>query len=234
MVGRIECCDITECCRADDCSGVDLIQSLLPNGPLWNMNAQTEHAAYWRATAEVFTELNKALCQEFAETNPCTSSRLLTMWAQVYCFPDCVELTTQRLCEFLALIFDPECPIGTIGFYKKVLAWVMCATDETCGPVILEVNQRGAHAAEWRADFESANENTFVVIAPPSCYMYDKVKDCYFIPQVECLRRYVFPMGITLGYQTDPVGPNGEDVYNVPPENLGTKPQVYYECERQC
>ena len=116
-----ECCEIIEGCHADDCSGFDEVSKLLPSGRLWDINRNSFVGKYFRALGYIKTRFSQLLCNEWDIVDPCKDTRLLPYHAAQYNLPKCVEQSGAMLCEWIKLISDPACPVGSIGFYKKAI-----------------------------------------------------------------------------------------------------------------
>lgn len=230
-------CEIIEPCHTQPCDAVDEVQRLLPNGRMWSLGRGDLIARSFLALAEVKQCVNEAICQEWAEQNPCTAVRLFDYWARLYCFPvECVE--RERFCDWVDLMEDRDCPIGSIGFYKKVIEFVAPNKGIT-----LTVQHPGLLAGKCHvSDPAKPERSVLCVSAPPECFYWQQgdsdAQDgenqrCYFIPEIECLRFYVFPFA-SLGYKTDTANPNGSPIFNVPDANVDVKPEFYYNPKRLC
>ena len=236
-------CVQTEPCHTGDCSGIDAVRQLLPPGRLWDLGRPSEVSSWFQAVGQVQTEVNKCICQEWNELDPCKAIRLFPYWAKLYCLPDCVEQTPEKLCEWIALQESAQCPIGSIGYYKAVIEFVAPGKG-----IELDVKQPGLLAGKCLLDAACAKEAVIQITAPPECYFYEEIPDpecagyiqdgvnpcrCYFIPEIECLRWYVFPL-VSIGYMTNPADPDGADIFGVPEENIAVKPAVFYDPKFPC
>lgn len=235
-------CAIIEPCHVGDCDGLDEVIALLPPGKLWDVNRGGVYGAYMHALGDIKTELNKRICQEWLELNPCTSERLFCYWADIYSLPKCVEHTQENLCEWIELLHG-DCPIGSLGFLRSAIEFAAPGKGIT-----VEVSYPDLGANMPCADNTCAAENALLVTAPPEAFFYDTidvdyprepqdgVDGCrvYFIPEIECLRPCIFPFGLSVGYQTNPIGPAGEDIYGVPDANQAQKPQWQKGCLATC
>lgn len=227
------CCDFIEPCHADECSGLDEVAALLPSGRLWKIDDDRLMSRYFKAIGHVKSDFNALLCQLWAENNPCTADRMFDYWAQVYAFPSCVEQTNEKLCEWIELV-DFGCPKGSLGFLKQAVEFVAPGKN-----IQIELSFPDLGECCPKADECDPEKNQLLITAPPECFYFDDrqgedIDDfagddgcsggVYFIPEIECLRCTVFPFGVSVGVQTNPTGPNGEQFHNVPPENLAEKP----------
>ncbi len=234
-------CFTIEPCHNRNCDGLDEVVSLLPNGRIWHPDRGDLYGRWIHALGHVKTELNKRICQEFNELDPCKSVRLFGYWAKVYSLPECVPQTSEKLCDWIDLIYG-DCPIGSLGFYRRAIDFVAPGKG-----IELNVNLQGVGANCWCADSFCADNNAIVITAPPTAFYYDQTildeigemqdgENCrrYFIPEIECLRRCVFPFGLSLGYKTNPISPNGADIYNVPIQNIADYPIRHSTCDAEC
>lgn len=236
-------CQIIEPCHDRDCDGYDEVLALLPPGRIWNPSRGGVYGNYIRALGDIKTELNKRICQEYRELNPCTADRLLAYWAGVYSLPPCVPQTAEKLCEWIALL-QGDCPIGSLGFLRRAIEFVAPGKGITIDVTYPDI---GANCP--CPDSPCADNNPLVVTAPPAAYFYETVdidgpvewqdgENCrvYFIPEIECLRPCIFPFGLGVGYKTDPIGPDGQDIYGVPVANESVKPKWQRACttEQNC
>ena len=235
-------CLTVEPCHDKPCDGFDEVARLLPKGRLWSLARDSEVSAYFKAVADVKTAINQCICQEWNELNPCLSKRLFDYWAKIYSFPvECVD--KERFCDWVDLMENTDCPIGSIGFYKRVIEFVAPNKGIT-----LQVNQPGMLAGVCQKVNPCADKNVLVITAPAECYFYENTPEqdcvegiqdglnpcrCYFIPEIECLRYYVLPFA-SLGYKTFEVDPNGADIFGVPEENVMDKPDYFYNPKRAC
>lgn len=240
----VECCPVAlEPCHVELCDGLGEVVNLLPSGSLWSVERGGVYASYIRATGHIKSKLNERICQEQGELNPCTSVRLFDYWASVYSLPPCVSQDTDTLCQWIDLIYDPSCPIGSLGFYQRVIDFVAPAKGIT-----ISVNVPDIFSSELCATKPCADDNPIVITAPPACFFYDaECRDYphepqdgidsnkqYFIPEIECLRRCVLPFGLSIGYKTDPTGPNGEDIFDVPVANEASFEHYLEKCGMEC
>lgn len=228
-------CETVEPCATGECDAVDEVQRLLPSGPMWDMGRGGNIAASFLALAAVKSCLNDAICQEQRENNPCTTDRLFDVWANIYSFPiECVE--RERFCDWVDIMDDRDCPVGSIAFYERVIEFVAPGKGIT-----LEVRQPGLLAGNCQVDDPANPENNvFCISAPADCFAWEAsdsdVQDgenerCYFIPEIECLRYYIFPFA-SLGYKTDVPNPNGSPIFGVNAENEAEKPSYFYGLDR--
>lgn len=230
-------CETVEPCHNNPCDGIDEVARLLPKGRLWSLSRDSQAARYFKALGAVKSEINRAICQEWDELNPCKTIRLFDYWAKIYCFPNCVE--PERFCDWVELMEDRSCPVGSIGFYRKVIDFVL--PDKS---VTVDFRQRGLLASQCANDSPRAADNVICITAPADCYSYEASSDtfqdgvngrCYFIPEIECLRFYVLPL-VSLGYKTTEINPNGSDIY-APEATAALKVNYYYDggdCKGTC
>lgn len=232
-------CCITdmEPCHTGDCDGLNEVMALLPTGPVWDPNRNSIYGQYIRALGHIKTELNRVICS-IADMSPCSSELMFGYWAKVYKLPTCVEQTPVKLCEWLDIIFG-ECPIGSLGFLRKAINFV--------NPNLVidfELNVPDGFANGWRSDdwFCAAN-NMLVIKTEAKNYRYfefdgdyphalaDGKNMCrrYFIPEVECLRPCIFPMGLSVGYKTIEIG--DYDINNWEVILRGERPQSSLICD---
>ena len=216
------CCDYVEPCHDGDCDGYDEIVRLLPKGALWNPARPGVYGQIIRFLGQWKTCLNQAICQEWCESDPCKARRRFPYFADKYSFPECVDQTNEKLCEWLALISDKECPPGSIGFLKRAIEFVKPG-------LTVEVNRPEMLAAACCGDAQCATDNPIIISGPPDCFAcsimcfdgirpaQDGANPCkrYFIPEIECIRDTIFPFGMGVGYLTNPQGPNGEEIFGV-------------------
>ena len=230
-------CETTEPCHTGDCSGTDEVQRLLPPGRLWNLGNNALLSRSFQALGNVKTCINQAICQELAERDPCKAQRLADYWAGIYFFPiECADIS--RLCEWVELVENPDCPIGSLAFYRAAVEFLASGKGIT-----LSFNQPGLLAGKClRDDLAQPQNNVICVSAPADCYQWDdsdlSVQDgenerCYFIPEIECLRYHVFPF-ISLGYKTDEINPNGAPIFGVADSAQSPKPSFFYNPKRRC
>ena len=239
MVDLIDdgCCDFVEPCHIDECDGFDEVMRLLPSGRMFQRNDDSLIARFNRALGHINTDISRCICQEWNEANPCTSKRLLPYWAQVYSLPECVEQTGERLCEWIDLL-QGDCPPGSFGFLQLAIDFVAPGK----GITIERVDAPDLGTMPWRGDCHPA----LIVTAPPECFFYDEMSDfelddrrdaCgryYFIPEIECLKCCIFPMGYGVAYQTE-TNTVEEPVMGVPEENIAPMPATcIVRCEQTC
>lgn len=218
------CCDFIEPCHASECAGVEEVQALLPNGRIWDISRNSTSSRYFRAVAHIKSSLNMLLCQQYEELEPCKSVRLFDYYTKLYSLPPCAPQTQESLCEWIGIIYDKDCPIGSLGFYQKVIDFISPNNEIT-----LTLNLPDIFSHEWRSHTLKADEAHLIVTAPPNSYNWfsgpiiegysgqdgQNPDRKYFIPEIECLKRCIFPFGLSIGYKTDPSGPNGEDISGV-------------------
>jgi len=235
----VECGPI-EPCHTSDCSGLDEVLSLLPIGRIWDPSRGGVYGAYIQALGDIKTGLNGRICQEWNELNPCTADRLLPYWASVYSLPGCAPQTAASLCDWIALL-QGDCPIGSLGFLRRAIEFVAPGKGITINVTYPDI---GANCP--CPDSPCAANNPLIVTAPPAAYYYevvpgdypheyqDGVNGCrsYFIPEIECLRPCIFPFGLGVGYQTNPIGPYGQDIYGVPDANELARPKWQRDCNK--
>jgi hypothetical protein len=230
-------CDYIEPCHTDECDGFDEVVRLLPRGKIWNPDRGGIYGGYISALGHIKTELNKRICQEWNEVNPCTSERLFSYWAKIYSLPACVDQTNEKLCEWIDLLNGP-CPIGSLGFIQAAVDFVAPGKG-----ISISVNVGEPGAACCPEELQCAANRQIVVTAPPEAYFFETnaidypfepqdAVSCrvYFIPEIECLRSCVFPFGLTLGYLTDSGGETGEEIFGVPDQNEMIRPIVFNQC----
>lgn len=231
------CISDIEPCHIDDCDGFNEVVSLLPNGPLWNPDRQSIYGQYIRALGHIKTELNRVLCS-MSDMLPCSSEWMFQHWAKVYKLPDCVEQTPEKLCEWLDILFG-DCPIGSLGFLRKVINFV--------NPNLVidfELNVPDGFANGWKSDnLFCADNNILVIKTEAKNYRYyefegdyphesaDGTNACrrYFIPEVECLRPCIFPIGLSVGYKTIETG--NYDINNWEFAEIGERPKSSLICD---
>lgn len=240
MGWQVNNCCITERepCHIDDCAGFNEVVSLLPTGELWNPDRQSIYGQYIRALGHIKTELNRVLCS-MADTAPCSSAWMFNYWSKVYKLPDCVEQTPEKLCEWLDILFD-DCPIGSLGFLRKAIHFV---NPDLSIDFILNVPDGFANG--WRSDdWFCANKNMLVIKTEAKHFRYHNVEGdypheladgknaCrrYFIPEVECLRPCIFPMGLSVGYQTTETGDYDINNWGIIPEGERPKSSLICDC----
>lgn len=238
----MDCVTVIEPCHDDDCSGLDEVTALLPNGRIWSIDRGGTYAGFVKALGHVKTDINQAICQVWNELDPCQSIALFDYWAALYKLPECVDQTQENLCLWIALLYDSSCPIGSLGFLNAAVDFVAPAAGIT-----LTLNQ-DSFAGEWQGDSPCVDSNSLVVSAPAASFFYEEVSRdypheaqdgenacrTYFIPEIECLRYKVFPFGLSVGYQTDTANPNGSAIFNVPVANIAEKPQTFIDCGQEC
>lgn len=230
-------CEIVEPCATAPCDAVEEVQRLLPRGRMWELGRGGPVANSFLALAEVKACVNAAICQEQKEGNPCESDRLFDVWAKIYSFPiECVDRS--RFCDWIDIMEDRDCPVGSIAFYQRVIDFVAPNKD-----LKLFVHQQGLLAGTCTVDFPGTpRRNILCIQAPRDCFFYEEGGDalqdgenerCYFIPEIECLRYYIFPF-VSLGYKTKIPNPNGAPIYDVPVGNIAEKPSYFYNPKREC
>lgn len=240
-----DCCPATpEVCHNEPCDGIDEVAALLPTGRIWSIGRGGVYAGWMKALGCINLEMSTAICQEWAEVDPCTSSRLLPYWISVYSMPPCVDQTADNLCAWIDLITDPDCPVGSVGFYQRAIDFVLPAAGVT-----VEFADPSFEGVCSQIDSTCLEENFIQITAPPEVFYFEEsIRDfpmdpqdpnnpcrCYFIPEIECLRYGVFPIGLSLGYQTDPRGPDNEQIFGVPDTNTQNKPQLFTSnCTLDC
>lgn len=215
---------LTEVCRPDACTGSREVDALTRGlGPLFRRSRGGVIGGMLQAIAEWKTCLVRALCREFAEGDPCTATRLLPVYANLYAFPSCVALTGDAMCRWIALVGDRTCPPGSPGFLKKAIAFAAPGKD-------IALTRRPLDGPPLADNEQCPEENAFLFTAPAECFAFwtvardypfdplDGVNPCrrYVIPEIECLRTTIFPHGASVGYRTDPPGPQGEAIWGVP------------------
>lgn len=234
-------CVKVEPCLTGDCDGFDEVVSLLPSGPIWNPDRGGVYSQYIHALGDIKTELNKRICQEWAEINPCTAVRLLPYWAKVWSLPECVEQTQESLCNWIGFLQN-SCPRGSLGFLQEAIDFVAPGKGITIAVTYPDI---GANCA--CPDKPCADDNPLIITAPPEAYAWaDRNYDgpiymqdgetCreYWIPEIECLRRCIFPFGLGIGYKTTGTGPLGQDIFGVPDENETTPLDRFTPCVPEC
>lgn len=239
-----DCCTYLEPCHNQECDGFNEVLDLLPKGILWDPTRPSTYGKYVQALGHIKTEINIAICQELVEWDPCRAKRLFSFWAEMFKLPDCVDQTPEKLCEWLGIIYDKKCPIGSIGFLRKAIDFV-----DQDNNIQIRSNPRDFQAPCWcPSDRVCVDNNSIVFTAPPEEYAYyvnkldrpsnaqDGIDPCkfYFLPAVECLRCCVLPFGLTIGYETDPRSPDGYPIYNVPEENVADRPECNVICREEC
>ncbi len=236
-------CGPIEPCHIRDCDGYDEVLALLPPGKIWNPDRGGTYGAYIRALGDIKTELNQRICQEWNELNPCTADRLLPYWASVYNLPGCALQDGQSLCEWIALLQDTDCPPGSLGFLRRAIEFVAPGAG-----IEIAVTYPDTGANCPCPDKPCADANPIVITSPAENYYYaivpgdfphesqDGANGCrqYFIPEIECLRPCIFPFGLGVGYKTDPIGPDGQDIWGVPDANIAPLPKWRRTCNYTC
>jgi hypothetical protein len=227
----VECAPL-EPCHSGECDGFNEVLALLPQGKIWRPADSSVHGRFIAALGHIKTEWNQAICQVWGEANPCTARATFGYWAGVYGFPPCAPQTNAKLCEWIALL-DGPCPIGSLGFYQAAIDFVAPGAGITISKGTL------ANVDGWQGSNECTARNALVITAPAAAYRFTTVdvdapfedSDCriYFIPEIECLRKCVFPFGFGLGYRT--TGAIDDGVHGVPATAGATLPQLYYKCE---
>lgn len=212
--------------------------SLLPSGALWNPDRPSIYGNYIRALGHIKTELNRVLCA-MADISPCSSVKMFSHWAKIYKLPECVEQTPEKLCEWLDILFG-DCPIGSLGFLRKAINFAKPEMD-----VELELNVPDGFANGWRSDdWFCADNNMLVIKAEAQHYQYaeidgnyphelpDGINACrrYFIPEVECLRPCIFPMGLSVGYKTLDTGEFDINNWEIIPQGERPKSSLICDC----
>lgn len=171
----------------------------------------------------------------------------MEFYLEVYALPPCVEQTAEKLAEWIEIVSDPSCPIGTVGFLKKAVEFV--APEKI---IQITINKPTIFGLNWETSSPVADENFMVVRAKPEFFFYELFGDTecveqniqageilqdginddrrYFIPEIECLRACVFPFGMSLGYKTinDPV--SEFDIADVPLANQANKAMSIRRC----
>ena len=230
-------CGNIEICHTEDCSGFDEVQSLLPKGRLWDITRNAQSSRLFRALGDIKTQLNRLICAEWDEIDPCKSNRLLPYHSEVYGLPKCVDQTAENLCKWITLITDETCPIGSVGFYQNAIDFV--APDKG---ISLSINTPENGKISWQSSSNLSCENVFVITAPSDVFRYETVgvdscdnrspKRCsvpqdgfcperyYHIPEIECLRKSVFPFGVSLGYRTSGNTKGSADIVGVSSDQL--------------
>lgn len=243
------CYTVIEPCHTDECDGFDEVRALLPLGQLWQLDRDSVYTRYIRALGDIKTEWNRRLCGEWNEGNPCKAVRLRPYWADLYSFPECVPLTGERLCAWIALAVDPLCRPGSLGFLQRAIDFVF--PDDPPGTVSVSVNYPDFGGNSAAPNSLCADENAIVITAPPEFYRYELVSDplisdyayaqdgvepCrrYFIPEIDCLRKCVFPLGLSVGYKTYDGGPDNVDIYGVSSLSREARNPPFILCEERC
>lgn len=181
------------------------IQALLPSGSIWELRKGRNFTRFWAAIADAKSELMGGICQEWAEADPCTSQRTLERWGAIWCYPsDCVELTPEKLCEWIAFI--NTCGAGTEGFILGLFEFVGldlgaldveftdCCTNlfgKRCG-VVVTISGDDALFSDSECD---CNSDLFQVFRS-KCFPR-------VIPEIECLLPTHMPAGVNVEYQTN-------------------------------
>lgn len=243
------CYSTIEPCHTEDCSGFDEVVALLPPGQLWQLDRDSVYTRYIRALGDVKTELNRRICREWNEGSACKAVRLQSYWANFYSFPECVNLTGERLCDWISLALDPTCPPGSLGFLQRAVDFVF--PDYEPGEVAVSVNYPDFMGNSASPNMLCADQNAIVITAPVGVYRFevmqepviadhfdpqDGVNSCrrYFIPEIDCLRKCVFPLGLSVGYKTVDGGPDNVDIYGVPDIAREARNPPFIVCEERC
>ena len=233
-------CKPIEPCHTGDCSGFDEVAALLPSGAIWNPDRGGVYGQYIAALGHIKTELNRLICGEWAEMNPCTSNRLLPYWQKVWCYPDCAPDTAESLCAWIELV-EGDCQPGSLGFLRRAVEFVAPGAGIT-----IELN--GEVPLGCCTSSPCADNNRIIVTAPTEAYSWAAFEsdgplvlqdgeNCrtYWIDEIECLRRFVIPIGTSLGYKTNPIGPDGQDIFGVPDANESELPEpIAINCSGAC
>jgi len=214
-----------EPCHSEPCDGLDEVLSLLPKGALWDASRESTYSNYVRALGHIKSCWNARICQEWNELNPCTSVRLFDYWADLYSFPSCVDQTREKLCEWIDLLSDPDCPVGSVGFLSKAVEFF--APDIELTFVMDGIGEAGCLAG-------CSCGVHIVLSAPPNLIYYDpsvidnpnseisieKQLSGIFIPEINCIKNTIFPFGVPVLIATLPN--NGDNsISGVPIENTG-------------
>lgn len=190
------------CTTYQPCGSLDvsrLVAELLPKGCPWDLEDETRiHSQFWAAVVEAMETLQGNYCYEYEQANPCTATRNLERWAKLLRFPDCVELTTEKLCEWLALL-NGQCAGPTLQFYRDLLVFLgiddVVTVKFNTRPCV-ETTQRDLVFRTTRDRLRRWNllEHGW---GRPMC-------GC-FIPQIECIRECLIPHNITVRYEATDV-----------------------------
>ena len=243
------CYTTGEPCHTADCDGLDEVRALLPPGQLWQLDRDSVYTRYIRALGDIKTEWNRRICAEWNESNPCKAVRLQSYWADLYGFPECVPLTGAALCAWIAIALDPNCRPGSLGFLQRAIDFVF--PDHDAGTVTVSVNYPDFGGNTASANSLCADENALVITAPPEFYRFELVNDpvisdyahaqdgvepCrrYFIPEIDCLRKCVFPLGLSVGYKTVDGGPDNVDIFGVSDLARAARNPPFIVCEERC
>ena len=246
----MDCPAPLEPCHVGECDGLNEVIALLPPGQIWQIDRAGVYTNYIRALGHIKTELNKQICAIWGEVNPCTANQLLPFWADFYGFPECLPLTQVSLCKWLTIVNDPGCPIGTLGFLQAAIDFVLPPINGLSQAKIA-VNHTDYFGNSGHPESRCANGNTLVITGNPDIFRYqtrpnlsifdsfdaqDGINGCrtYFIPEIECLRRCVFPLGLSVGYKTVTSGPNNVDIFGVPDTAQATRQPPYIICKELC
>lgn len=243
------CYTVVEPCHTADCDGLDEVRALLPPGQLWQLDRDSVYTRYIRALGDIKTEWNRRICAEWNESNPCKAVRLQSYWADLYGFPECVPLTGAALCAWISIALDPNCRPGSLGFLQRAIDFVF--PDYDAGTVTVSVNYPDFGGNTASANSLCADENALVITAPPEFYRFELVNDpvisdyahaqdgvepCrrYFIPEIDCLRKCVFPLGLSVGYKTVDGGPDNVDIFGVSDLARAVRNPPFIVCEERC
>lgn len=243
------CAPPIEPCHVGECDGLDEVRALLPLGQLWQLDRDSVYTRYINALGDIKTEWNRRICQEWNEGNACKAVRLQSYWAEFYSFPECMPLTGEALCNWISIALDPNCRPGSLGFLQRAIDFVF--PDSEPGTVVVSVNYPDFGGNSASANSLCADENAIVITAPPEffrfelvsepiisdyAYAQDGVEPCrrYFIPEIDCLRKCVFPLGLSVGYKTFDGGPDNVDIYGVPPTAREARNPPFILCEERC
>ena len=215
-----------EPCHSDPCDGVEEIVKLLPQGDLWDVSKDTNLGAHFRALGDIKSYLNEIICQEWNEIDPCKSRRLFSYWADRLGYPACLPQCSEFLCDWIDLTNDPDCPVGSFGFLRRLIELV--APDVT----VTFTN----HFQDGKCEEQNCICGAGIVLeASPNLFYYDTIDidypmdaldgknvcRSYFIPEINCIRGMFFPIGKRVAYATNPRGVNGEQISGVPEGNTG-------------
>lgn len=223
-----------ERCHSDDCDGLNEVVKLLPSGGLWDISRDTSLSRHMKALGHAKSCINQRICQEFNESDPCKSVRLFDYWANRFGLPSCFPRTQEALCDWIDLINDDSCPVGSVGFLRKA---VSLAIPEATFSHNLDCPSFGCMPC-----CDTTSQAPFVISAPPELFYYEELccyksvppqdgvnaNRFYFIPELDCLKHEVFPVGFAVSAVTNPQGANGEPVFGVPEENLGESKFPFY------
>lgn len=222
-------CGPIEPCHVGDCDGFNEVVALLPRGRIWEPSRGGVYGAYIQALGDIKTQLNQRICGEWDELDPCKANRLLPYWRKVWSLPDCVD--DDRICDWIALV-QGDCPPGSLGFLRAAIEFVAPGKGITIDVSYPDIGANCPCPTDPCAD-----NNPIVITAPPEAYSWAESLDdepiasqddetCreYWIDEIECLRRCVFPFGLAIGYKTNPIGPEGQDIYGVPLANEAERP----------